>query len=115
MSSQPTVLAQPCMCCLDGGGICCGRHTGQWYKTTMYNKYKIYCTIHNTDTVAYAMHSDYYIVLFLIYIVQFLQGDYSTLVLFLGKRRICNNQLMCGSVKVFDYDLIESRGLGTGR
>jgi len=38
-----------------------------------------------------------------IYIVQFLQGDHSTLVLFLGKRRICNNQL---SVKIFDYDLI---------
>jgi len=28
----------------------------------------------------------------------FLQGDHSTV----GKRRICNNQLMCGSV---DYDL----------
>jgi len=35
-----------------------------------------------------------------------IQGDHSTLVLFLGKRRICNNQLMCGCVKIFDYDLI---------
>jgi len=56
----------------------------------MYNKYKKYYTIHNTDTVAYAMHSGYY----------------TTLVLILRKRRICNNQLMCGSVKIFDYDLI---------
>jgi len=47
------------MCCVGGVGICCGRHTGQWYNTTMY-KYKKYCTIHNTDTVAYATHSGSY-------------------------------------------------------
>jgi len=26
----------------------------------MHNNYKIYCIVHNTDTVAYATHSDSY-------------------------------------------------------
>jgi len=39
------------------------------YNTTMYNKYKKYCTIHNTDTVAYATHSGYYIIFIIIIIV----------------------------------------------
>jgi len=30
---------------------------GTLYNTTMHNKYKKYCTIHNTDTVEYATHS----------------------------------------------------------
>jgi len=35
MSSQPTVVAQPvqwCMCCVGGGGICCGRQRKQKIK-----------------------------------------------------------------------------------
>jgi len=33
------------------------------YNTMMHNKY---CTIHNIDTVAYAMHGDYFIIIIIV-------------------------------------------------
>jgi len=70
MSSQPTVVAQPVQCgaCVVWmvwgyivGGTLISITTQQCTINT-----KKYCTIHNTDTVAYAMHSGYYIILLLL-------------------------------------------------
>jgi len=53
MSSQPSVLHV-----LRGDML----WEAYWlcYNTTMHNKYKKHCTIHNTDTVAYTTHSGNY-------------------------------------------------------
>jgi len=44
---------------MGGVGICCDWLVVQ-HNNLMYNKYKKYCTIHNTDAVAYATHSGSY-------------------------------------------------------
>jgi len=65
MSSRPTVVAQPCMCCVDGGGYFVGGTlvSGTTQQCTINTLY--YC-IRNMDTVAYATHSDYFIVIIIV-------------------------------------------------
>jgi len=63
MSSQPTVVAQPVvvhMLCGWCGDMLWEAHWLVVQHNSAKYKYKKYCTIYNTDTVAYATHSGSY-------------------------------------------------------